>query len=295
VGKETRLRVVFNQKGGVGKTTIAVNLAALAAQRGRRTLLIDSDPQANSTSYLLGPDSAPRATLAGFYEASLGINLFRQSLTEYTTTVTGVPGLHLVAAERGLEELRTKLENKYKIFKLRDGLKNTTYDEVWFDPPPANDFFSLACLVAAQEIVIPIDCDAFSLRAAEDVLNTFREVKQDLNPSLELVGAVVNQYQRSTRHAGEILSELERMGIRILEPYLPQSIKVRESHSRAVPLVAAEPRHAASQAFSALYEALERSAVGGASPLPVEEGVVTEAAAASQKSGPRRTSRQAEP
>lgn len=294
MGKNTRFRVVFNQKGGVGKTTIAVNLAALSAHRGKRTLLVDSDPQANSTSYLLGSEASPQATLAGFYEACLGINLFRQSLTEYTTTRTGVPGLHLVAAERGLEELRTKLENKYKIFKLRDGLKNTTYDEVWFDPPPANDFFSLACLVAAHEIVIPIDCDAFSLRAAEDVLNTYREVKQDLNPSLELVGAVVNQFQRSTRHSAEILAELQRLGIRVLEPYLPQSIKVRESHSRAVPLVYAEPRHAASLAFCALYDALDGAAAGEAS-VSDDEAPREPVAKPVGKAGSRRAARQAEP
>lgn len=292
--KNTRLRVVFNQKGGVGKTTIAVNLAALSAHRGKRTLLIDSDPQANSTSYLLGSGASPHATLAGFYDACLGINLFRQSLTEYSTTRTGVPGLHLVAAERGLEDLRTKLENKYKIFKLRDGLKNTTYDEVWFDPPPANDFFSLACLVAAHEIIIPIDCDAFSLRAAEDVLNTFREVKQDLNPSLELVGAVVNQFQRSTRHSTEILAELQSMGIRVLEPFLPQSVKIRESHSRAVPLVCAEPRHAASLAFCALYDAIDGGSVD-ACPEPIDEAGREAAEAPAEKRRSKRSVRLAEP
>ena len=270
-----RFRVVFNQKGGVGKTTIAVNLAAQAALLGRRTLLIDSDPQANSTAYLLGHDHQVQATLAHFYESCLGIHLFRQSIMEYVTTATGVKGLHLVAGERGLEELRTKLENKYKIFKLRDGLKSCLYDEIWFDPPPANDFFSLACLAAAHEIIIPVDCDSFSLRAAEDVLRTVNEVKQDLNPDLRLVGALVNQYQRSTKHAHVMLDELEAMGIPVLRPYVPQSVKIRESHSLASPMVILEPRHAVSCAFADLYQAIDKlsaeaSGVDGIKDIPAK-------------------------
>ena len=255
----TRVRVVFNQKGGVGKTTIAVNLAAESALRGNRTLLVDSDPQANATSYLLGHDAVPARTIAHFYESCLGINLFRQSLSEYVTSATGVENLHLVAGERALEELRTKLENKYKIFKLRDGLKNSTYEEIWFDPPPANDFFSLSCLAAAQELILPIDCDAFSLRAAEDVMHTFEEVKADLNPGLRLVGALVNQFQKSTNHAQLMVDALGKLGIPVLVPYLPQSVRVRESHSAATPLVIHDPRHPVSRAFGAIYDNLEGS------------------------------------
>ncbi len=262
MARDTKFRVVFNQKGGVGKTTVAVNLAAEAAIRGKRTLLIDSDPQANSTSYVLGNEVEPVSHLANFYENCLGINLFRQSLSEHVTTQTGVKNLHVVAADRSLEDLRTKLENKYKIFKLRDGLKSTSYDEVWFDPPPANDFFSLSCLVAAHEIVIPIDCDAFSLKAAEDVLRTYSEVKQDLNENLRLVGAIVNQYQRSTKHAALILEELKKLGIEVLQPYVPQSVKVRESHTESTPIVQLEPKHAVSVAFMELYEAIEKGASG---------------------------------
>ena len=253
----TRIRVVFNQKGGVGKTTIAVNLAAQSAATGRRTLLVDSDPQANATAYLLGHDVVPVKTIAHFYESCLGIHIFRQCLGDYVTTATGVTGLHLIAGERALEELRTKLENKYKIFKLRDGLKGSSYDEIWLDPPPANDFFSLSCLAAAHELIIPIDCDAFSLRAAEDVLRTFEEVRSDLNPNLRLVGALVNQFQKATNHAQSMVSSLEALGIPVLQPYLPSSVRVRESHSLASPLVVTDPRHPVSKAFVQVYQAME--------------------------------------
>lgn len=252
------VRVVFNQKGGVGKTTLAVNLATCAALRGKRVLLIDTDPQANSTSYLLGPEAEPSHTLAHFYESCLGIHLFRQNLSDYITVKTGVMGLHLVASEKSLEELRTKLENKYKIFKLRDGLKSSSYDEIWVDPPPANDFFSLSALIAAQEVLVPVDCDAFSLEAARNVFSTVAEIREDHNPSLELRGAVVNQFQRNTKHSLQIVRELEGIGIPVLKPFISSSVKVRESHSRSIPLVSCDPHHTVAQQYLELYDALEK-------------------------------------
>ena len=251
-----RLICVYNQKGGVGKTTLAVNLAAQSALRGRRTLLVDSDPQGNSSRYLLGDRVEPARTLADFYESCLGLNLFRQSLLEYVTARTGVDGLHLVAANRALEELRNKLENKHKIHKLRDGLRGTTYDVVYFDPPPAGDFFALSCLIAAKEILVPVDCDTFSVRAARDIRLMVEEVRADHNPELRITGVVINQFQKSTRHGAAIVSELREMGFEVREPFVPSSVRVRESHSDAVPLVVSTPSHAVSQAFAALDRSL---------------------------------------
>lgn len=252
-----KIRVIYNQKGGVGKTTIAVNLATCAAMRGKRTLLIDSDPQGNATSYILGLNKQPEKTLSDYYESCLHINIFRQSLFDYIIHQTKIPNLHLIACNRELEELRTKLENKHKIMKLKDGLKNNTYDHVYIDPPPANDFFSLACLIAANEIIIPIDCDAFSIRAAHEIKNTLEEVKQDHNPNLNIRGIIVNQFQKGTKHAQGIIQELKSVGFQILEPFIPTSIKVRESHSEIKPIVLGAPEHAVSQAFNGIFDSLE--------------------------------------
>jgi len=261
-------RVIYNQKGGVGKTTLAVNLAACAALRGHRTLLIDSDPQGNATNYILGTKRSYSKTIADYYESCLHINLFRQSLFEYVTTKTTLPGLHLVACNRDLEELRTKLENKHKIMKLRDGLKTNTYDHIYFDPPPANDFFSLACLIAADEIIVPIDCDAFSLRAATEIKNTIEEVKEDHNPHLKTLGLVVNQYQKGTKHAAHIIGELQGLGFHILEPYIPTSVKIRESHSEATPVVQGHKDHTVSKALFTLFDHIEHISAGGPWPIP---------------------------
>ncbi|WP_397602110.1 ParA family protein [Silvanigrella sp.] len=254
-----KIRVIYNQKGGVGKTTIAVNLAACSAIRGKRTLLIDSDPQGNASCYILGSNKQPEKSLTHYYESCLHLNIFRQSIFEYITSQTRIPNLHLVACNRELEELRTKLENKHKIMKLKDGLKNNTYDHVYLDPPPANDFFSLACLIAATEIIIPIDCDAFSIRAAQEIKQTIDEVKQDHNPNLIVKGIVVNQYQKGTKHSLGIIQELKKIGYQVLEPYIPTSIKVRESHSEVKPIVIGYPDHPVSQALFGLFDELDKS------------------------------------
>lgn len=254
--QERKIRVLYNQKGGVGKTTLAVNLAACAAQKGLRTLLIDSDPQGNGTSYILG-DKQPEKTLADFYESSLHLNLFRQSLSDYVSIHTKIPNLHLVACNRDLENLRTKLENKHKIMKLKEGLKNNTYDHIYIDPPPANDFFSLSCLIAANEILIPIDCDAFSVRAATEIKNTIEEVMLDHNPNLKILGIVVNQYQKGTKHSAEIVKALSQIGFQVLEPFIPSSVKVRESHSENKPVVVGHKDHPVTQAILKLFNDLE--------------------------------------
>ena len=250
-------RVVFNQKGGVGKSTIACNLAAVAASRGRRCLLIDLDAQANASRYLLGSAlDQQQKTLAHFFDDVLGYRLFPESLSSYVVN-TRFPGLDVLPADPRLEELQSKLESRYKMYKLREALeKLRTFDEIFVDTPPALNFFTRSALIAADTCLIPFDCDDFSRRALYSLLDSVREIRADHNRGLRVEGIVVNHYQARARLPLRLVDELRAEGLPILDTFLSASIKIRESHHESMPMVYLEPRHKLTEEFAALYDLL---------------------------------------
>ncbi len=256
-------RVIFNQKGGVGKSSIAVNLAAISAARGRRTLVLDLDAQANATRYLLG-DAEPEVSVAGFFEQFLAFRLRSDNLDEYVLR-TPYDDLDLVASSPALLELQARLEAKHKIYKLREGLDALTdgdggYDAVYIDTPPALNVYTLSALIAADACLIPFDCDAFSRQAIYGLLEAVEEVRADHNPGLEVEGIVVNQFQRGANLPRRVVEELRQEDLPVLETLLPQSVKMRESHEAAKPLVHLAPKHGLARAFEALYDELPQPA-----------------------------------
>ena len=228
-------RVVFNQKGGVGKSTITCNLAAIAAAAGRRTLLIDLDPQGNSTRYLLGAtadaEHAEAPGAAGFFETTLKFSL-RTPATSDFIVATPWPNLHLMPGGPLLDELHGKLESRYKIYKLRDALLELEgqYDEIWIDTPPALNFYTRSALIAAEGCLIPFDCDDFSRRALYGLLDTVKELQADHNDALRVEGIVVNQFQPRASLPQRTVQELRDEGLPVLDPCLSASVKVKESH-----------------------------------------------------------------
>ena len=250
--------VVFNQKGGVGKSTITCNLAAIGAQQGLRTLVVDLDPQGNASRYLLGTEAdQPAEGAAGFFDHVLKFALRPRDAGEFVTR-TPWENLDLMRSDSRLEELQGKLESRYKIYKLRDALEALAedYDRIWIDTPPALNFYTRSALIAAQRCLIPFDCDEFSRRALYGLLESVGEIQADHNEALEVAGIVVNQFQPRANLPQRTVQELIDEGLPVLQPYLSASVKIRESHERATPMVHLDPRHKLTQEFVALHDAL---------------------------------------
>jgi chromosome partitioning protein len=252
-------RVVFNQKGGVGKSTITSNLAAIAAAQGRSVLVIDLDCQGNTTRYLLGEAADGEvAGSADFFGQTLKFSVRDTDGSEFISE-TPWDNLHVMAASAELDELHSKLESRYKIYKLRDALLklDEVYDEIWIDTPPALNFYTRSALIAAQGCLIPFDCDDFSRRALYGLMEAVQEIRADHNPELAVTGIVVNQFQPRANLPQRLVQELVDEGLPVLQPYLGASVKIKESHERALPMVHLDARHRLTQDYLALHAALQ--------------------------------------
>lgn len=250
--------VVFNQKGGVGKSTITCNLAAISASQGLNTLVIDLDPQGNSTSYLLG-DSArdEQPNVAGFFEHSLSYS-FRPVLPTEFIVPTPHDNLHVMPSSPALSELQTKLESRQKIYKLREALQKLgeTYDRIYIDTPPALNFFTRSALIGASGCLIPFDCDEFSRKALYTLMDNVQEIRADHNPDLVVKGIVVNQFQPRANLPQRMVNELIEEGLPVLTPYLSSSVRIRESHEQSLPMIYLDPNHKLTLALVELHESL---------------------------------------
>ena len=252
-------RVVFNRKGGVGKSTITCNLAAIAASQGKNVLVVDLDPQANTTSYL-GHDGKDNVVgIAEFMESTITRN-YREFTSEDYIRKTPFENLSLISASYSLVDLEAKLEAKHKIYKLRDFLNNLheEFDEIYIDTPPALNFFTLSALIAADRCLLPYDCDVFARDAMVDLIEELEEIVEDHNPELTIEGVVVNQFQSRAKLPQQAVEELEKADFELIKPFISSSVKVKESHAEHTPLIFLDAKHKVTLEFVELYKGLSK-------------------------------------
>lgn len=253
-------RVIFNQKGGVGKSSITCNLAAIAASRGQRTLVIDLDPQGNSTHYIMGEQlGSDYAHMADYFSQTLSFNLSNKKPAEFVLP-SPFDNLAVIPSSPELENIQQKLESRHKIYKLRDLLDklDKQFDQVFIDTAPALNFYTTSALVAADSVLIPFDCDAFSRQALYNILGVIQEITEDHNDTLNIEGIIANQFQPRANLPQTIINELIEEGQPVLASHLNQSVKMRESHHACKPLIYFAPSHALTQQFVALYDEIDK-------------------------------------
>lgn len=250
-------RVVFNQKGGVGKSTITCNLASVGALSGKKVLVIDLDPQSNSTFYLLGKDCSEKSGVSSYFEDLLVSFFTRPDPVSYVEQ-TKFENLDVMGADSGLDLLMDRLESRYKMFKLKEAVESlySRYDEIWIDTPPALNFYTRSALIAASTCIVPFDCDSFSKRAVSLVFEAASEIKADHNDNLKISGIVVNQFQTNAKFPLAILNELKQEGFPLFETKLSSSVKIKESHYESLPMIFFDKKHKLSKEFENLYREL---------------------------------------
>jgi chromosome partitioning protein len=264
-------RVIFNKKGGVGKTTITCNLAAISASTGKKTLVIDLDPQANASQYLLSDRyneiKEKGLTIFDFYKASMDggsifeFNPFFSNLNsprpepESFIHETRFDNLYIIPSHSGLADIEAQLVSKHKIYKLKEMIeKFPSFDALFIDTPPAMNFFSQSALIAASRCLIPFDCDTFSKDAIFDVGKHIGDIQSDHNQSLIVEGIIVNQYMARANYPKKVVDELKADGLPILSTKISSSVKIRESHHESTPMIFLSPGHKLTKEYQALYD-----------------------------------------
>lgn len=259
------IRVLFNKKGGVGKSSLTSNLAAISAAKGLKTLVIDLDTQCNTSHYLLNPDATFNKSvdqmsnnMADFFDQTITFHIRKKPMNEFTQA-TEFDNLHIIPSSPELDNLVVKLESRHKIYKLREGLEELKdqFDRIYIDTAPALNFYTLSALIAADRCLIPMDCDEFSRQAIYNIMQNLMEIKEDHNPALEIEGIIANQFLSRAKVPQQIIEALRVEGHKVLDSTISSSVKMRESHQQHIPLAFLAPKHKLTQELQALWGEIE--------------------------------------
>ncbi len=243
--KPRRTIAVANQKGGVGKTTTAINLGTALAAVRRRVLIVDLDPQGNASTGF-GIAHAERTTSS--YDVLMGEAALAEAVVE-----AAVPGLYVLPSVIDLSGAEIELaQAPRREYRLRDALAGAVggYDYVIIDCPPALGLLTVNALVAADSLLVPLQCEFFALEGLSKLLGTVERVRQHLNPSLDIQGVVLTMYDKRNNLSYQVADDVRRhMGRVVYDTVIPRNIRVSEAPSHGKPVLLYDLKCAGSQAY----------------------------------------------
>ena len=245
-----KIVAVTNQKGGVGKTTSCVNLAAYLVSAGKRVLLIDIDPQGNACSSVGVEINKEQKSI---YEVLLGEAPVRDAI--YPSVMKG---LDVIPSTVDLSEAEVDLvyiDNREKVLKEALAIVKNEYDYIFIDCPPSLGLLTVNVLTATDSIIIPIQCEYFALVGLSQLMNTVRLVKMQLNPNIEIEGVLLTMKDNRSNLVSQVSEEIKKyFGAKVYETYIPRNIRLAESPSHGKPIVLYDDKSKGAAAYRSLAE-----------------------------------------
>ena len=242
---------ITNQKGGVGKTTTTINLAAALASKGVRTLVVDLDPQGNSTMSFLDTHEVKRSMYDALAEDSVHIQ-------DIVLPAEKIPNLYLAPAQISLAKIEAKLIGELDShYRLKDELASVqeAYDYIIIDTPPTLGIITVNALVAATHVLIPIQASYFALEGTDDLLETIDKIKVRANPQLQILGAVITMYDKRTTLAKDIYDQIQQVfGTKVFETVITKSVRLEESPAYRESIFTFAPRSTGAYEYYRLSE-----------------------------------------